>query len=114
MNAAKSRKNRKPHKKIKCSQYNIGVDLNRNYVHFFGENNKGSSDYACHESYRGEFPFSEPETNNIKNFIETQPDVKIALNYHTWGNLIVIPFNYLKSSESLEIIEKEFPNHYKM
>ena len=114
LNGVNARKNRKPDKKTECPEYLLGVDLNRNYDYFFGENDKGSSGSPCNERYRGEYPFSEPETNNIKIFIENHPDIKIALNYHTWGNLIVTPFNYLQNNESLILLQKEFPNHYKM
>ena len=110
-----SRKNRKKHFQASCkSEKDIGVDLNRNYDYFFGEDNKGSSGSPCNEQYRGEYPFSEPETANIKNFIETHPDIKIAINYHSWGNLIITPFNHLKSNKSLEILKNKFPIHYRM
>ena len=109
------RKNRKPHRNITCSQEkDIGVDLNRNYDYYFGDNNKGSSNLPCDEQYRGEYPFSEPETNNIKNFVDIHPDIKITFNYHTWGNLIITPFNYLKGNESLTLLQKDYPIHYKM
>ena len=111
---ANIRKNRKPHKNITCSQKDIGVDLNRNYDFYFGEDNKGSSGSPCDEQYRGEYPFSEPETNNIKNFVDIHPDIKITFNYHTWGNLIITPFNYLKSNNSLKLLQNEFPIYYKM
>ena len=109
------RKNRKPHRNIICSQEkDLGVDLNRNYDYYFGDNNKGSSNSPCDEQYRGEYPFSEPETNNIKNFVDIHPDIKITFNYHTWGNLIITPFNYLKGNESLTLLQKDYPIHYKM
>ena len=115
LKSMKARKNRKPHKTINnCKKYNIGVDLNRNYDYFFGDNNNGSSGSPCHNMYRGEYPFSEPETNNIKNFIETHPDIKISINYHAWGNLILIPFNYLSTNESLKILQNDYPIHYKI
>ena len=110
-----SRKNRERNFLTNCKNgEDIGVDLNRNYDYFFGEDDKGSSGSPCSEQYRGEFPFSEPETINIKNFIEDRPDIKIAINYHSWGNLIITPFNYLKSNKSEEILQNEFPMHYKM
>ena len=108
------RKNRRVHKNTTCSKDNLGVDLNRNYDYFFGYNNGGSSGRPCSEDYRGEYPFSEPETNNIKNFIESHPNIKIVFNYHTYGNLIITPFNYLGHNDSLKIIKEQYLLHYKI
>ena len=103
------RKNRRPPPNdTRCDKEDIGVDLNRNYGYFFGIDNKGSSNKPCEEDYRGTEPFSEPETLNIKNFVENHSEIKIAINYHSYGNLIITPFNYLPFKESLEKIEKEF------
>jgi hypothetical protein len=110
----KARKNRRPHNKTICSENEKGVDLNRNYDFFFNENEEGSSSSPCNEQYRGEFPFSEPETKNIKNFVDSHPEIKITINYHTWGNLIIIPFNYLKQNISLNTLKNKFPFHFKM
>ena len=110
-----ARKNRRPHSTKKCkSDDDMGVDLNRNYDYFFGKDNEGSSGDPCQEDYRGEHPFSEPETLNIKNFVDSHPNIKIVYNYHSWGNLIITPFNYLKNEESRKKIKEEFPIHYKM
>ena len=108
------RKNRRPNNKKECIKSQIGVDLNRNYDYYFANENGGSSNDPCDTEYRGEYPFSEPETNNIKNFIDTHPDIKIAINYHSFGNIVIIPFNYLNANKSLEKLEKNFPIHYKM
>ena len=109
-----ARKNRRPHSYKKCNIEDIGIDLNRNYDYFFAIDNKGSSDKPCEEDFRGDFPFSEPETKNIKYFVESHPNIKIAYNYHSWGNLVITPFNYMKNEDSLNLIKKEFPIHYKM
>jgi hypothetical protein len=110
-----ARKNRRPHSTKKCkSDDDIGVDLNRNYDYFFAKDNEGSSGNPCQEDYRGEHPFSEPETRNIKNFVDSHPDIKIVYNYHSWGNLIITPFNYIKNEESRKKLKEEFPIHYKM
>ena len=109
-----ARKNRKPHSTKRCSTEDIGVDLNRNYDYFFAKDNTGSSGNPCQEDYRGEHPFSEPETINIKNFVDSHPNIKITYNYHSWGNLIITPFNYLKNEESLKKLQKDFPIQYNM
>lgn len=72
----------------------IGVDLNRNYGYKWGFDNNGSSDNPCEEDYRGPAPFSEKETSAMRDFVGSLPLLKIALNFHAWGNLFVTPFNY--------------------
>ena len=109
-----ARKNRKPHSTKRCNIEDIGIDLNRNYDYYFAKDNDGSSGSPCQEDYRGEYPFSEPETLNIKNFVDSHPNIKITYNYHSWGNLVITPFNYLKNSESLKKLQKEFPIQYNM
>mmetsp|Transcript_23727 Transcript_23727/g.23624 ORF Transcript_23727/g.23624 Transcript_23727/m.23624 type:complete len:177 (+) Transcript_23727:625-1155(+) len=57
--------------------------------------NVGSSSQKCQEDYRGASPFSEPETQAVRDFIlASDHNVKIAINFHTFGNLFIIPFNY--------------------
>jgi hypothetical protein len=69
--------------------------LNRNYGYKWGADNVGSTFRKCEEDYRGEEAFSEPETKAVRDFM-TSPNmnIKIAINFHTWGNLLIIPFNY--------------------
>ena len=50
----------------------------------FDTDNEGSSDNPCHEDYRGPSPFSEPEAQALKKFVEGH-DLSIALNYHSFG-----------------------------
>jgi hypothetical protein len=73
--------------------YCPGVDLNRNYSYMWGLNNSGSSGDPCDETYRGEAAFSEPETAAIRDFCESHEIVN-ALNYHTYGNLLLHPWGY--------------------
>jgi len=72
-----------------------GVDLNRNYDFAFGHDNVGSNKDPCAEDYRGKSAFSEPATRQVRNFLTSTPSVKIALNLHAWGNLLVHPWSYL-------------------
>jgi len=69
----------------------MGVDLNRNYGTFWGFDNSGSSPNTDSEVYRGDAPFSEPETQAMKQFC-IDNDFKIALNYHSFGNLVIYPW----------------------
>ena len=70
-----------------------GVDLNRNYGFQWGHDNEGSSSNGCDQTYRGNSPFSEPETVAIKNLVESH-DFKIALNYHSYSNILIYPFGW--------------------
>lgn len=70
-----------------------GVDLNRNYGYQWGYDNSGSSPYSSEETYRGASPFSENETQAMKEFCEAH-EFKIALNYHTYSNLLLFAWGY--------------------
>ena len=107
-----ARKNRREIKTKKCREEDIGVDLNRNYDYDFAKDNEGSSNDPCQEDYRGEYPFSEPETKAIKNFVDSHPNIKIVYNYHTWGNLIITPFNCLRQKDSENLMKTKYPLHY--
>jgi murein tripeptide amidase MpaA len=78
-----------------------GVDLNRNYDFMFGLDNIGSSNQPCSEDFRGPWAFSEPETRAMRDFVESNKDfLKMAFNFHAYGNLLICPFNYDSSSEN--------------
>ena len=74
-----------------------GVDLNRNYGYFWGHDNAGSSPNPMSETYRGPAPFSEPETRMVRDFCRAH-DFSLALNYHTYGNLLIYPWAYSDQS----------------
>lgn len=73
-----------------------GVDLNRNYGYMWGYDNIGSSPNTSSDTYRGIAPFSEPETQAIRNFCITHQFVN-ALNAHTYSNLYIYPWGYIAS-----------------
>jgi murein tripeptide amidase MpaA len=70
-----------------------GVDLNRNFGYQWGYNNSGSSNIPSDETYRGTSAFSEPETQVMRDFVNTK-SFKTALNYHTYSNLLLYPWGY--------------------
>lgn len=70
-----------------------GIDLNRNYGYMWGYDNTGSSPNTSSDTYRGTGPFSEPETKAIRNFVIGR-DFKIALNCHTYSNVLIYPWGY--------------------
>ena len=76
-----------------CSGTPIGVDLNRNYGYLWGYDNDGSSPDGCSETYRGTSPFSEPETQAVRDFVN-QHNFKINFNYHSYSDLLIYPFGY--------------------
>jgi len=71
----------------------VGVDLNRNYGFNWGIDNTGSSNDQFSDVYRGTAPFSEPETQAVRDFC-VQHQFKIALNYHAFSNLLIIPWGF--------------------
>lgn len=85
------RKNRRPN-----GDGSFGVDLNRNYGQGWGFDDSGSSPDGESEVYRGTAPFSEPETQVIRDFCESR-EFRLTLNYHTYGNLLIYPWGYQPS-----------------
>jgi hypothetical protein len=68
--------------------YGIGTDLNRNYGGFWG--GPGASDVFADPTYRGGGPFSEPETQNIRELISGEHVTTLITN-HTFSNLVLRP-----------------------
>jgi carboxypeptidase T len=81
------RKNRR-----KNADGTFGVDLNRNYGFKWGTG--GSSNNTSSDVYMGTTPFSEPETQAIKNFVETRENLNILLSVHTFSELILYPWGH--------------------
>jgi carboxypeptidase T len=75
------------------SDSSIGVDLNRNFGYMWGYDNYGSSPTPSSLTYRGTSPFSEPETQNVKEFAESY-NFSLALNNHTYSDLLIYPWGY--------------------
>lgn len=73
-----------------------GIDLNRNYGYMWGFDNQGSSPDPADDTYRGTAAFSEPETRLVKAFCQKFP-FKTAINYHTYSNLFINPYNYAEN-----------------
>ncbi len=78
--------------RAQVSETFYGVDLNRNYGFMWGTG--GSSSDPKSETYKGPTPFSEPETQAIKKFIENQHNVTILLSFHTFSELILYPWGH--------------------
>lgn len=69
-----------------------GVDLNRNYDYKWEMGNP----HETTEIYRGPAPFSEPETQAIRNLV-LQHHFKYALDFHSGTELIVYPWSWTRT-----------------
>jgi len=70
-----------------------GVDLNRNYGYQWDAPCQSGSPYPPDEDYRGPAPFSEPETQVIRDFALNH-DFKYAVSYHSGADVILYPWGY--------------------
>lgn len=80
-----------------CSKGSIvsqGADLNRNYGFHYGEEQEDNDE--CAETYRGKNAFSEPETRAVRHLVEKERNIVSAMNFHSFGNMWIHPFNYMK------------------
>jgi hypothetical protein len=66
----------------------LGVDPNRNYGAFWG--GSGASVDPLDDTFRGTGPFSEPESQNIRELQSTRSITNLITN-HTFSNLILRP-----------------------
>ena len=65
-----------------------GTDLNRNYPGFWGGG--GASPTWSSDTYRGDGPGSEPESDNVRKFISGRQVTNLITN-HTYSNLVLRP-----------------------
>lgn len=82
------RKNRRPN-----ADGSYGVDLNRNYGYNWAFDDTGSSGDGGSETYRGNAPFSEPETQMIRQFC-IDHEFAMTFSFHTSGNLLLYSWDY--------------------
>ncbi len=71
----------------------FGIDLNRNYGYEWGYDNNGSSPNTSDQTYRGTGPFSEPETQAIRAFVNSREFV-FMINFHSYSDLYLWPWGY--------------------
>ncbi|KAI5638985.1 zinc carboxypeptidase domain-containing protein [Phthorimaea operculella] len=65
----------------------MGVDLNRNFDVLWGT---ASSSIVCSDTYHGTAPFSEPETQAIRDLIEEHRSrMALFLDIHSFGSMIL-------------------------
>jgi len=83
------RKNRRVNSGTTC----IGVDLNRNYGHFWMY--AGASSNPCSDTYAGSKADSEPETQAVeKHIMKSNSDYDSFLTIHTYGLWWFTPWGY--------------------
>jgi hypothetical protein len=88
------RKNRQPN----SGSSNVGTDLNRNWSYQWGCCG-GSSGSTGSETYRGPSSFSAPETQRLRNFVQSRviggvQQIKTNIDFHTYSELVLWPFGY--------------------
>jgi outer membrane protein assembly factor BamB/PKD repeat protein len=70
-----------------------GVDLNRNYGYEWNATCYSGSPYTWAEDYRGPAPFSEPETQAMRD-LALAHDFKYAISFHSGTEIIGYPWGY--------------------
>jgi hypothetical protein len=76
----------------------VGTDLNRNYGYKW-DCCGGSSDVPGSETYHGAAPFSAPETQRIRDFVQGRvvngvQQIRTAISFHTYSELVLWPYGY--------------------
>ena len=66
-----------------------GVDNNRNWTEYWG--GSGASPYGGSETYRGTAPFSEPETQALRDLALSEPTLAAHVDWHSYGQLLLYP-----------------------
>jgi carboxypeptidase T len=87
------RKNRQPN-----GSSAVGTDLNRNWSWQWGCCG-GSSGTFSSETYRGASAFSAPETQRVRDFINSRvvggaQQLKAHIDFHTYSELVLWPYGY--------------------
>src|SRR4051812_558102 len=87
------RKNRQPN----AGSSAVGTDLNRNWSFQWGCCG-GSSGTFSSETYRGASAFSAPETQRVRDFINSRvvgtQQIKAHIDFHTYSELVLWPYGY--------------------
>jgi hypothetical protein len=81
------RKNRNPNPGLPGK----GVDINRNYD-FLWSSGIGTSASSTSDTYKGSAAFSEPETRNVRWLLDAYPNIRLALDVHSFSELVLFPW----------------------
>ncbi len=88
------------------SDGSYGIDLNRNYGYKWGHDNIGSSPVPGSAVYRGTSPFSEPETQAIRDFF-LEKNFQALISYHSFSQLILHPWGYTTTVTEKDALLRE-------
>ncbi len=83
-----------------------GVDINRNYDYMWGYDNEGSSSVSSSYVYRGPAPFSELETQAIRDLF-AQRDFQVFISYHNYSQVIIYPWGYTHEPSAIDTLLEE-------
>ncbi len=108
------RKNRQPNAGTNA----VGTDLNRNYGYKWGCCG-GSSGSPSSDVYRGPKPFSAPETDALRDFVNGrviggEQQIQTAISFHTYSELILYPYGYTYENVPPDMDPKDFRVFRKM
>ncbi len=87
-----------------------GVDPNRNYGYKWGCDDIGSSPDSFSSVYRGPAPFSEPETQAVRDFI-TGKNFQALVTYHNYSQVILYPWGYTEDPSPLDELMHDMAEH---
>ena len=77
----------------------IGIDLNRNYAHHWGE--QGTSRDPTRDIYCGPWAFSENETRAVRNLVLSH-DFVFSVSFHSYGQIIYHPWGNSLDEEPMD------------
>ncbi len=102
------RKNRQPN----TGSLYVGTDLNRNYGYKWGCCG-GSSGSPYSETYRGASAFSAPETQRIRDFINTRvvggvQQIKTSITFHSYAQLVLWPYGYTYTDVPSDMTQDDY------
>ena len=105
------RKNRQPN----SGSTAVGTDLNRNWGWQWGCCGGSSSSFSS-ETYRGTAPFSAPETQRVRDFVNSRviggvQQIKAHIDFHTYSELILWPYGYTTANTAPELTADDRAAH---
>jgi carboxypeptidase T len=89
--ASKGQNQRKNTNDVSGGKRRVGVDLNRNYATAWGT--VGDSPQPESDTFRGKNPFSEPETQAMRDLMTAKKPV-FLLTFHSFSNMVLWPWDH--------------------
>jgi murein tripeptide amidase MpaA len=103
------RKNRRANTGTGCTT-TVGVDLNRNWGYEWGIAGTATSGNCGDDTYYGPSPFSEPETQVMRNFIQGNPRLKVTMDWHSYSQLVMSPWGWTSALPTPPSVAQAFQN----